>query len=234
MWFLGTNHFWNQSERASLLSASPTRLNYCTLFCGFMSLLIWPAVFLSVHSSLSGGQTPFSSFRGFETSLATGAWKAGDLGVTRQRMARVWKGFTPWAGAEGSGVQWRGPCWHSRTPFYLSCRPPRVPLSPPAFTPWGLRGRAWELLGAVCQLSCGPWTGRTQIISTVAICGKPPSHFFIYFSWWKKPQQQRTSVHFYFTDLLLVQKPFWKIYYLVPLLVLLFSATEENLRPVPK
>lgn len=63
----------------------------------------------------SGGQTPFTSLWDFETSLTVDAWKAGDLGLTRQRMARVLKGLPherERRGPRGSEEGWGGGHWH--------------------------------------------------------------------------------------------------------------------------
>lgn len=58
---------------------------------------------LSPHLRLvSGGQAPFTSLGGFETSLAMDVRKAGDLSLTQQKMARVLNSFNPWGVKEGA------------------------------------------------------------------------------------------------------------------------------------
>lgn len=143
-------HFLGQTERLSERHFSQciprARLVHIVLWFYVRSDLTNSAAVSLQLSFLSGGQAPFTLLRDFETSLAADAWKAGDLGLTRRRMARVLKGLPHEQERRGSGVQWRGgrPRWHAK-PFLLPVS--TTHKSPNVLTPWWLRGPAWPSMG---------------------------------------------------------------------------------------
>lgn len=130
------------------------RLLLIVLWFDVRSDLSQSAAFAPPLSVSSVGQTPVTPLRDFETSLAANAWKAGDLGLTRQWMARALRGL-PWEqgrGLLGGREGGRGSKWYSK---HSSEPPSDHPYSPhtPSHT-WATQGVAPQSSG-----TNGGWHG---------------------------------------------------------------------------